>query len=158
MPNLGFSVIQKAKLGFYHKKSQITSQCKFFASLMQVYTGSYKSLATKRHILGVSDLSGLREGHLVAINVAETNKQPSIAKCTKINGGWVDIIWMRGSYTSCWKPWTIRKGKKMVEWEDSIPIESIFLYDFDLTPNGHLRKQTINHIKSTYTSIEEEKS
>ena len=65
----------------------------------------------------------------------------------------VVVQWMKREYSSSWKPWTLRKGNKVVPWEDTMPKESIILYDFELISKGHLHKKTVEHSKEAYSNI-----
>ena len=118
---------------------------------MQVYTGSYQS---NRHgVKCVNDLSGLEVGHNVAIHVEDCELEPAIAVILQISGDTIRVKWFQGTYTSAWKPWMLREGRKKVYWEDNIPKNSVILFDFSLGKNGHLRKSTTAHLKELYESI-----
>ena len=83
---------------------------------MQVYIGSHR-LSTCQ-IRRVKDHSGLREDQLVAVNTVEKEGKPAIGRVLKVREMDVVVQWMKGGYSSSWKPWTLRKGKKIVPWED----------------------------------------
>ena len=46
--------------------------------------------------------------------------------------------------------------RRMTAWTNEIPKSAIVLYDFNLTPTGHLKKTTVEHLKETYSSIREQ--
>ena len=111
----------------------------------QVYTGSRSGAVTT-----VNDLSSIEVGHLVAVYCENYTCEPVIGQCIQISGSNVQIARMKGSYTTPWKLWLIRNGRKSVRWCDWIPKSSIILYDFELTSTKHLRKATIVHLKEAY--------
>ena len=121
--------------------------------LYQVYTGSKQGSSS---ITSVEDTSKIEIGHLIAVYCDNYANEPAIAKCMEISESEVKVTWMKGTYSSAWKTWMIRdpsNHRKMTEWSDWIPLSSILLFDFQLTPSGHLRKQTITHLKKEYAKI-----
>ena len=60
----------------------------------------------------------------------------------------------------CTKAWRVVKQldhnnhRKKFEWKDIIPKSSIILFEFKLTSNNHLRKLTVDHLK-TYLELKE---
>ena len=40
--------------------------------------------------------------------------------------------------------------RKRIDWRDTVPKNSVLLFDFELTPTGFLRKATIEHLKKAY--------
>ena len=74
----------------------------------------------------VQDTSELREGALVAANVDGTSTQPGIGRCVAIMDSSVRVQWLQGSYSTAWKTWKVRQGKKSCIWEDNIPKSCFF--------------------------------
>ena len=120
--------------------------------LVQVYVGTYRG--NKSQVNAVSGYSGLSAGQLVAVHCEQTTTQPSIGMCLQVDDNNVTVSWMKGNYSTRWTPWKVRKGRKNVDWIDTIPTSSIMLYDFTLTPTGHLRKTTIEHLQSAYSCLQ----
>ena len=92
------------------------------------------------------------EGQLVAVLTETLEEAPWLGKVERIDGGNLSIVWMEGSYTSSWKPATIRKQKKIVEWRDTVPVETVILSDITLTENDELTKDSVRLIKDTYST------
>ena len=115
---------------------------------MQVYTGSYR---LQHHgVTSVQDLSGLSKGVLVAVLCEGNSLEPAIGTCIGVHQDTITVQWLKGSYSTAWKPWKIKEGRKNVDWNDEIPKSAVLLYDFELTKTGHLRKRTIEHLKASY--------
>ena len=125
----------------------------YYFHISQVYTGSYQS--NTHEVKCVNDLSGLEVGHNVAVHVEDCELEPAIAVVLHMSGDTIHVKWLQGTYTSAWKPWMLREGRKKVYWEDDIPKKSVILYDFSLGKNGHLRKSTTAHLKELYESIKQ---
>ena len=117
---------------------------------MQVYTGSYRS--KKNEVVGTSSTS-IREGQLVAVFCEDSSSEPWIGTCLSANKDTIRLSWLKGTYSSAWKPWKKRSGRQMISWEDVIPTSSVILYDFDLTKTQHLQKSTVAHLKQAYDSL-----
>ena len=118
---------------------------------MQVYVGSYRG--NRDPVNSVSDCSGLLEGQLVAVYCEGSATEPSIGLCLEVQDSNLVVSWMKGSYSTRWTPWKVRKGRRNVDWVDTIPKSSVILYDFTLTPTGYLRKTTVEHLKHAYTTF-----
>ena len=107
----------------------------------------------------VLNTTSLKEGHLVAVTCENCDLEPLIARVTNLHGSEIDVVWLEGSYS---KPWHIARQRdpanrrKMVDWTDTLPRESILLFAFELTSSKHLRKPTISHLKNTYSMIRNE--
>ena len=90
------------------------------------------------------------EGQLVAVLTETLEEAPWLGKVERIEGGTISIVWMEGSYTSSWKPATICKRKKIVEWRDTVSVETVILSDITLTESSELTKDSVRLIKETY--------
>ena len=68
----------------------------------------------------------------------------------------MSLVWYEGTYSSKWKPWKIRDPhdkRKIIDWTDNVPVSSIILYAFELTPMQHLKRTTINRLKLDYARL-----
>ena len=116
-----------------------------------MYIGPYRKQQVEVHT--VRDLSGIKEGQLVAIHCQE-DTEPAIAKITEMSENSVDLIWLKGEYSTAWAPYVLYEGRKKVDWVDKVPKSSIILYGFELTKHRHLRKATIiEHLKKAYQQL-----
>ena len=95
---------------------------------------------------------GLHRFQLVAVYCNE-GTQPAIAKITAIDDNHINVIWLKGSYTTAWEPYILYEGRRRVDWKDNLAKSSILLYDFELTKTKHLRKVTIEHLKKAYQQL-----
>ena len=68
---------------------------------------------------------------------------PWLGQVEKAQGGDLSILWMEGSYTSTWKVTTIRKGKKIFKWRDTVSIKTVILNGIRLTENNELTKELV---------------
>ena len=117
----------------------------------QVYCGSKPS--GTRSVTTVEDVSKIQIGHMVAVHCENYTREPVIGQCTQISASNIQVAWMKGSYSTSWKPWMVRdpsNRRKSIQWCDWIPVASILLFDFELTASKHLRKATIDHLKKEY--------
>ena len=58
-------------------------------------------------------------------------------------------------------PWKIRdpeNRRKIIDWVDTIPKNSIILFAFELTQKGHLRKCTVAKLQEEYSTLKEKVS
>ncbi|XP_064397846.1 uncharacterized protein LOC135344551 [Halichondria panicea] len=123
-----------------------------------VYTGAYRK-QSRTDVREVQDLAGLKIDQLLAVrSCPSSNIEPWIAQLRSISDSEVGVVWMEGKYNSKWK--VARRQdpenkRKRIEWEDSVTKSSILLYDFQLTSTGHLRKKTIEHLKSVYQELKQ---
>ena len=109
-----------------------------------------------RAVMNVTDTSSLQGGHLVAVYCENYTQEPVIARCMRVADDQIDVEWLEGSYTTAWKPWKIRdpnNRRKTIFWRDTIPKEAVILFDFELTSSNHLRRATIQHLKTWYQNI-----
>ena len=94
-----------------------------------------------RAVLNVGNTSSLQEGQLVAVYCENYTPEPVIARCMQVGDNQIDVEWLQGTYTTAWRPWKIRdpnNRRRTVIWRDSIPKESVILFDFQLTSTNHL--------------------
>ena len=75
---------------------------------------------------------------------------PWLARVEEVKENDLLIVWMEGSYNKSWKPATIRKGRRIVEWNDTVPIHTVILSGFTLNANNRLAKDVIRLIKESY--------
>ena len=104
---------------------------------------------TTSRVISECDISGLENGHLVALS-GDTNNL-LIGHCISIMEEEIEVSWFDGSYTTIWQPSKRRdpnNPRKHVDWTDTVPKSSIILYDFTFTSTGRLRKATVEHLKS----------
>ena len=119
-----------------------------------MYTGAYRNPHhAVREVLNVDTLEGLRVGHLVALNVENCNLRPLIAKVLNSSDNELEIVWLEGSYTGPWKISKKKDGRTIVDWTDTVPKQSVILFDFELTKSNRLRKATVQHLKAAYSQL-----
>ena len=104
----------------------------------------------------MKELSGLAVGQLVAVHSDDAEIEQWIGRVVSLTEKEVEVVMLEGGYTNKWK--VAKKQdpinkRRHVDWTDSIPKNSIILYDFQLTSTGHLRKKTINHLKNVYEQL-----
>ena len=75
-----------------------------------------------RAVVNVPDMVLLREGHLVAVNCANSATEPAIAECIGVNDNDVEVEWLRGSYTTAWVQWCIKIEDLQFEETQSLKI------------------------------------
>ena len=79
---------------------------------------------------------------------------PWLARVEEVKENDLLIVWMEGSYNKSWKPATIiRKGRRIVEWNDTVPIHTVILSGFTLNANNRLAKDVIRLIKELFLII-----
>ena len=48
-----------------------------------------------------------------------------------------------------------KEGRNLVEWTDTIPKNSVILFDFQLIKSNSLRKATVEHLKYAYANLDD---
>ena len=130
-----------------------SNQCSnlYLLSYPQVYIGPYQSRQVV--VKTMRNLDSLKEGYLVAVHCEDATTEPSIGEVKSLTEDKVEIVWLKGGYTTAWTTWVLNEGRKKVEWRDSIPKTSVLLYDFELTKTKHLRKATVTHLRKAYEQL-----
>ena len=105
----------------------------------------------QRGVIEEASLEEITVGVLVAVECENYKDElPLIAKVLKINAETLEIEWYTGGWKTAWKPARKRSEKQLVPWTDTIPKESIKLFDFSLTGGNKLRKATAKRLKEAY--------
>ena len=60
---------------------------------------------------------------------------------------------MAGGWTKAWRDLKIRKGRKMIDWIDTISKDTVLLYDIELTKTNRLKATTVNFFKEQYFKL-----
>ena len=124
---------------------------------LKVYTGAYRP--RDKEVARVEDTTSLSKGDLIAVICENCDLEPTIARVEEISCTDVEIVWLEGAYDKAWKVAKHRDPRnksRMVEWRDAVPKESIILFAFELTATRHLRKRTIDHLKSIYSDFRQQ--
>ena len=53
----------------------------------------------------------------------------------------LEVVWMDGGWNKQWKELKIRKGRKLVEWKNTISKNTVILYAIELTKSSRLIRQ-----------------
>ena len=120
----------------------------------QVYTGVHQSEIHR--ISSVESTASLKVGALVAVHCENYSDCPAIGRCSEVSSGTIKIDWLKGTYTSSWKPWMVMvagRRRRKEQWSDWVPKDSIILFDFELTATNRLRKTTAEHLKRKYIAL-----
>ena len=83
---------------------------------------------------------------MVAVFNEEVLSEPWVVRVDRVTDQYVDVIWLEAEYGKSWRVAKIQdptNRRKKVDWRDTIPKNSIVLFDFQLTSTGHLRKKTV---------------
>ena len=99
-------------------------------------------------------MDAIEKGMLVALNVENCQLCPLIARIEAVNDDSFDVVWMEGSYTRGWKVAKKKEGRNLVELTDTVPKNSVILFDFQLTKSNRLRKATVEHLKQAYANLD----
>ncbi|XP_048586870.1 uncharacterized protein LOC5519393 isoform X2 [Nematostella vectensis] len=113
---------------------------KQFDSIRPVYSGPYRPPTTVLQVMGYEQL---KEGDLVAVNVANYDKIPCISKVVELRDQEFVIEWWKGTWLKSWEVWP---GCE----QDVLPFRSILLYAFELDDRGRLSKDTRKNLKNAY--------
>lgn len=79
---------------------------------------------------------------------------PQLSKVLSVDGDRVSVLWYKGGKTIPWKPATraVKGGSRgqREPFQEVIPLDSIWLWGFNLTPGGllpkHVRDQVSNYV------------
>ena len=128
----------------------------YFHTSTQVYPGTYRKPAATK-VTNVANVDGLQIDQLVAVRSPENSDiEPWIGKVLSVLEMDVRIVWLDGGYSNKWRNAKIADPsdkRKKINWKDTVPKDSIILFDFQLTPTGHLRRKTIEHLQQSYSDI-----
>ncbi|EDO47189.1 predicted protein [Nematostella vectensis] len=113
---------------------------KQFDSIKPVYSKPYRPPTTVLQVMGYEQL---KEGDLVAVNVANYDKIPCISKVVELRDQEFVIEWWKGTWLKSWEVWP---GCE----QDVLPFRSILLYAFELDDRGRLSKDTRKNLKNAY--------
>ena len=94
----------------------------------------------------------IEAGQLVAVLPESIDEAPWLGRVKEVKGSNLLIVWMEGSYNSSWRCAKIRKGRKSVEWNDTIPSKTVILSGFTLNKDNRLEKSVVELIKESYSS------
>ena len=100
-----------------------------------------------------SNLPGLSIGHVVAIRTATVDEAPWLGRCTGVGDDTLEVVWMDGGWNKQWKELKIRKGRKLVEWKDTISKDTVILYAIELTKSSRLKAVTVEYLKEEYSKL-----
>ena len=105
----------------------------------------------------VSSYEDLKVDDLVVVNLQDSAEweEPFIGSVLHIDDACTEVTiqWMKGSYNKPWKKWVDGVGRNIKQRVDTIPIQSILLFGFQLTRKGHLKKKTIMDIQELYMDL-----
>ena len=60
---------------------------------------------------------------------------------------------MAGGWTKAWRDLKIRKGRKMIDWIDTISKDTVLLYNIKLTKTSRLKATMVNLLKEQYFKL-----
>ena len=60
---------------------------------------------------------------------------------------------MDGGWNKQWKELKIRKGRKLVEWKDTISKDTVILCAIELTKSSRLKAATVEYLKEEYSKL-----
>ncbi|EDO38699.1 predicted protein [Nematostella vectensis] len=112
-------------------------------TLIKVYSGPYRPPTTVFQVMGYEQL---KEGDLVAVNVANYDEIPCIGKVVELRVQKFVIEWWKGTWLKSWEVWP---GCE----QDVLPVRSILLYAFELDDRGRLSKDTRKNLKNAYRAL-----
>ena len=119
-----------------------------------MYAGRYRrpSTVAARVSRVANPLEALKEGVLVAVNIAGYKKVPVVGKVKFVETDSITLEYWKGSWRNEWKPWLLKDG---TVWTDTLPKGCILLVDFKLNSNNKLNNETCKYLKETYKNIRE---
>lgn len=129
---------------------------------MQIYTGNRqaKGKGRKQH----SDAASKRVpmtptillhsqpsvGEYVALKLPQYPEQPQIGKVLGIKETTVKVDWMKGGYTTAWKPYLLKKGRVLVHWEEEVDKKFILPGTIEFTKSMRLTSSSVCHLRTAY--------
>lgn len=92
----------------------------------------------------------LLPGQLVALQSTKYSEKPLIGKVIDTSGQHVNIRWYDGAWTTKWREYTYKVGKKTHKWNEKVPIKDIILRNVQLTNGMKLTSKTRRELESLY--------
>ena len=82
------------------------------------------------------------------------NERPQLGQVLEVKEEKVTIKWFDGTWSSKWKVYTYKDGRKTVAWVESLPIDDIIEGKIELTKSGSLPKATKDKLRQLYNSLD----
>ena len=89
---------------------------------------------------------------MVALCCTKYNERPQLGQVLKVEKDKATIKWFDGTWSSKWKVYNYRDGRKTVAWIETLPIAVIISGKIELTKSGLISKATKDKLKELYDS------
>ena len=89
------------------------------------------------------------QDEFVALLCPQYNERPQVAKVKKVHPESVTVEWYDGSWTSSWKLYRYKLGRKTMTWEEDV-LKKDAIDKVNFTKSMRLTAQTIRKLKSLY--------
>ena len=70
----------------------------------------------------------------MTVNCENYTQETVIGQCTQISENNLQVVWMKGTYSTSWEEWMVRdpnNRRKLIPWSDRILLSSITLLIFN---------------------------
>ena len=85
----------------------------------------------------------------VALLCPKYNERPQVAKVKKVLAESITVEWYDGSWTSTWKQYTYKLGRRAMTWEEDV-MKNEVIDKVSFTKSMRLTAKTIRKLKSLY--------
>ena len=89
---------------------------------------------------------------MVALCCTKYNERPQLGQVLKVEKDKATIKWFDGTWSSKWKVYDYRDGRKTVAWIETLPVTDIISGKIELTKSGLISKATKDKLKELYDS------
>ena len=125
--------------------------------MKQIYQGRYRNPRARQlqqEVYSAEDLGQLAPGMLLAVDVEKYQpEKPQIAKLISIKEqGDIEVLWYYGTWSGSWRVYKVRRGRNTIESKEVIPISTVKLFNFTLTPAGKLKQSIKTKLRDIYTN------
>ena len=87
---------------------------------------------------------------MVALCCVKYNERPQLGQLLKVEKDQATIKWFDGTWSSKWKVYNYRDGRKTVAWIETLPITDILTGNVELTKTGYITKPTKDKLRAFY--------
>ena len=95
-----------------------------------------------------------QEGEIVALRCVKYNERPQLGQVLEVKKEKATIKWFDGTWSSEWKVYNYKDGRKTLAWVETLPINDIIAGKIELTKSGSLPKVTKDKLRQIYNSLD----
>ena len=92
----------------------------------------------------------IHSAQVVALKCPQYSERPQIGRVLSVDGQNVNLLWFDGAWTTQWKEYKYKVGKKICTWEEQVSLNDIIMTNIKLTKTMRLTSDTKNKLQELY--------